>query len=338
MASRGRIAGLVAGLLALLILPRVVPVYYTHLLILTLLYGLAAMSLDLLLGYTGLTSFGHAAYFGMGGYAVGVLTLRFHMPTPLAMVVGIAAAGVLAVLFGLLATRATEVYFIIITLALGMGLWGLAYRLVSLTGGDNGLPGIPPLDLGFGWPLRDAVALYYLVLVVVGATAAGLYRVVHSPFGLTLRGIRESESRMRMLGFNTWLHKYVAFVLAGMAGGVAGVLYAAYNGFVSPPDLHLAASAEEVLMVILGGAGTLFGPMVGAGLVVFLRNLVSAYTQRWMLILGCIFILTVLYAPQGVLGGIRAIVTRRRPSRAVGPTAAPADVAQKHVAGAGEGT
>ncbi len=338
MTSRGRIAWLVAGSVALVILPRVVPVYFTHLLILTLLYGLAAISLDLLLGYTGLTSFGHAAYFGMGAYAVGVLTLRFHMAMPLAMVVGILAAGVLAVLFGLLATRATEVYFIIITLALGMGLWGLAYRLVSLTGGDNGMPGIPPLDLGFGWPQRDAVALYYVVLVVVAATVGALYRLVHSPFGLTLRGIRESESRMRVLGFNTWLHKYVAFVIAGTTGGVAGVLYAAYNGFVSPPDLHLAASAEEVLMVILGGAGTLFGPLVGAGLVVFLRNLVSAYTQRWMLILGTIFIFTVLYAPQGVLGALQALMTRRRLGRVVSSGLPSADVQADQVAGAGERT
>ncbi len=336
MASRRRIAWLVAGSVTLALLPRVVPVYFTHLLILTMLYGLAASSLDLLLGYTGLTSFGHAAYFGMGAYAVGVLTLRFHMPMPLAMVAGILAAGVLAVLFGLLATRATQVYFIIITLALGMGLWGLAYRLVLLTGGDNGMPGIPPLDLGFGWPGRDAVALYYVVLVVVAATVGGLYRLVHSPFGLTLRGIRESESRMRMLGFNTWLHKYVVFVIAGTTGGVAGVLYAAYNGFVSPPDLHLAASAEEVLMVILGGAGTLFGPLVGAGLVVFLRNLVSAYTQRWMLILGGIFIFTILYAPQGVLGALQVLMTRRRLGRVVPSRLASADVPAKRVAGAEE--
>jgi branched-chain amino acid transport system permease protein len=177
-----------------------------------------------------------------------------------------------------------------------------------------------------------------VVLVVVAITVGGLYRLVHSPFGLTLRGIRESESRMRMLGFNTWLHKYIAFVIAGTTGGVAGVLYAAYNGFVSPPDLHLAASAEEVLMVILGGAGTLFGPLVGAGLVVFLRNLVSAYTQRWMLILGAIFIFTVLYAPQGVLGAVQTIMIRKRLGRGASLGPAAADVAANQVAGAGERT
>jgi branched-chain amino acid transport system permease protein len=301
-----------AGLVALAGLPQVIPVYFTHLLILALIYGLAAMSLDILLGFAGLVSFGHAAYFGAAAYIVAVLTLRFHLHPSLAMAAGVVGGGLLAAVFGLLATRATAVYFIIITLALGMGTWGLAYRWVSVTGGDNGLPGIPPLDLGFGWPLREAVNVYYFTVGVVALAAFLLFRFVTSPFGLTLRGIRESESRMRVLGFNTWLHKYVAFVVAGSFAGLAGTLYAAYNGFVSPPDVHLAASAEQVLMVILGGAGTLFGPMVGAGIVVFLRNMVSAYTHRWLLILGVVYILTVMYAPTGVLGALRTLELRLR--------------------------
>ncbi|MDR7393902.1 MAG: branched-chain amino acid ABC transporter permease, partial [Armatimonadota bacterium] len=150
-----------------------------------------------------------------------------------------------------------------------------------------------------------------------------LYRLVRSPFGLSLRGIRESEGRMRMLGYNTWLHRYVAFVVAGTFAGLAGSLYAFYNRFVSPPDLHIAASAEAVLMVILGGAGTLFGPLVGAGIVVFLRNLVSAYTHRWMLILGVVFVLTVMYAPQGVAGGARALWARWRGRAVTPPVAGP---------------
>ncbi len=296
----------------LLALPQVVPVYYTHLLILTFVYGLAAMSLDVLMGYTGLTSFGHAAYFGTAAYAVGVVTVRFHVPPLAAMGAGLLAALVLALLFGLLAIRATAVYFLIITLALGMGMWGLAYRWVTITGGDNGLTGIPPMDLGFGWPRREPVQLYYFVLATLGAASFLLSRLVASPFGLTLRGIRESEGRMRMLGFNTWLHKYIAFVIAGTFAGLAGTLYAAYNGFVSPTDLHITGSAEQVLMVILGGTGTLFGPVIGAGLVVFLRNLVSAYTRRWLLILGIVFISAVLYAPEGVLGKGRALAGRIR--------------------------
>jgi branched-chain amino acid transport system permease protein len=295
-----------------LALPQVLPLYFTHLVLLTMIYGLSAMSLDVLAGYTGLTSFGHATYFGTAAYTVGILTTQHHLPPALAAGAGVGAAVLLAAAYGLLATRAVGVYFLIITLALGMGTWGLAYRWSSVTGGDNGLPGIPPLDLGLPWSMAEPRNLYYLVLAVFCVAAFLLYRLVHSPFGLTLRGIRESEGRMRMLGYNTWLHRYVAFVVAGGFAGVAGVLYAFYNRFVSPPDLHLAASAEAVLMVILGGAGTLFGPLAGAGIVVFLRNLVSAYTQRWMLILGVVFVLTVLYAPQGVAGGARALWARWR--------------------------
>ncbi|MCS7235789.1 MAG: branched-chain amino acid ABC transporter permease, partial [Armatimonadota bacterium] len=170
------------------------------------------------------------------------------------------------------------------------------------------------------WSMADPKHLYYVILVTFCVATVLLYRLVRSPFGLSLRGIRESEGRMRMLGYNTWLHRYAAFVISGTVAGLAGTLYAFYNRFVSPPDLHIAASAEAVLMVILGGAGTLFGPLVGAALVVFLRNLVSAYTQRWMLILGVVFVLTVMYAPQGVVGGARALWTRWR-GRAAAPPA-----------------
>ncbi len=306
------------GVAVAVLLPHGLPLYFTHLLLLTMIYGLSAMSLDLLAGYTGLTSFGHAAYFGTAAYTVGILTTQHHTPPAVAFVAGVGAAAGLAAAYGLLATRAVGVYFLIITLALGMGTWGLAYRWSSVTGGDNGLPGIPPLEVGLPWSLGDPRHFYYFALVVFAAAAFLLHRLVRSPFGLSLQGIRESESRMRMLGYNTWLHRYCAFVVAGTFAGLAGSLYAFYNRFVSPPDLHIAASAEAVLMVILGGAGTLFGPLAGAGIVVFLRNLVSAYTQRWMLILGVVFVLTVMYAPQGVAGGARALWARRRGPRASG--------------------
>jgi len=298
------------SIVVLSLLPRVIPVYYTHLLILTFIYGLLAMSLDLLMGYTGLTSFGHASFFGGAAYTVGILTTRYHAHFSLAMLGGLAVAFLMAVVFGLLAMRATQVYFLIITLALGMGVWGLAYRWVSLTGGDNGLPGIPPPDLGLPWSLSDPANMYYFVLAIFLLASLLLHRFVSSPFGLTLRGIRESESRMRILGYHTWLHKYTTFVIAGTFAGLGGTLYAFYNGFVSPADVHITASAEAVLMVILGGAGTLFGPVIGAGLVVFLRNLVSAYTQRWLLILGATYVFVVMYAPGGVIGAVRTALER----------------------------
>lgn len=310
MADRLRMALIVAGGVTLLIVPRFVPVYFTHLLILALVYGIMAMSLDLLMGYTGLTSFGHAAYFGAAAYALGILSVRYHAHFAVAMLGGIVVAFLMAVIFGLLAMRATGVYFLIITLALGMGTWGLAYRWVSMTGGDNGLPGIQPPDLGLPWPMIDPRNLYYFILTFFALATFFLHRLVHSPFGLSLRGIRASEGRMLVLGYNTWLHKYATFIIAGTFSGLGGVLYALYNGFVSPADVHLTASAEGVLMVLLGGSGTLLGPVVGAGLVVFLRNLVSAYTQRWLLILGAVYVLTVMFAPRGVLGALQAVWVR----------------------------
>ncbi len=301
-----------AILVVLVVFPRIVDVYYTQLLILTLIFGMLAMSLDLLIGYTGLTSFGHAAYFGAAAYTWGILSVRHHAPFVVALGGSLMLVLIMALLFGLVALRATQVYFLIITLALGMATWGLAYRWVSLTGGDNGLPGIRPPDLGLPWSMNDPANLYYLILAVVVLTTSLLYRLVSSPFGLSLQGIRESESRMRVLGYNTWLHKYAIFVIAGVCSGVGGILYGFYNGFVSPADVHLTASAEAVLMVLLGGAGTLFGPLVGAGLVVFLRNLLSAYTQRWLLILGAVYVIVVMYAPRGVVGALWAAWARRR--------------------------
>jgi len=312
MPSWRRSLGVVTILVALLAFPRVVAVYYTQLIILTLIFGLMAMSLDLLMGYTGLTSFGHAAYFGAAAYAMGVLSVHYRAPFLLAVLGSLLFVLLMAMLFGLVALRATQVYFLIITLALGMATWGLAYRWVSLTGGDNGIPGIRPPDLGLPWSLNDPINLYYLILAVVALMTFLLYRLVRSPFGLSLQGIRESESRMRMLGYNTWLHKYVIFVIAGVCSGLGGILYAFYNGFVSPADVHLTASAEGVLMVLVGGAGTLFGPLVGAALVVFLRNLLSAYTQRWLLILGAVFVMVVMFAPRGIVGALRTAQNRRQ--------------------------
>jgi branched-chain amino acid transport system permease protein len=189
-----------------------------------------------------------------------------------------------------------------ITLALGMVIWGLAFRWVTMTGGDNGIAGIPRPDLGIPISLDDPIVFYYAVLIVFLVALFLLYIFIRSPFGQSLMGIRESESRMRILGYNTWLHKYLAYVVAGSFSGISGILWAYYNGFVSPMDAELtAASFEAFLMVIMGGPGTLVGPALGAGIIVFLKNFLSAYTHRWLLIIGAIYILTILYAPGGVM-------------------------------------
>jgi branched-chain amino acid transport system permease protein len=306
--ARARVA-LAAGLVVLVALVVVAPYlsgFVLTLLTQALIYGILAMSLDLLLGYTGLSSLGHAAYLGLGAYAVGVLTTRYGSGFWTVFAVGILLAVAVAAVFGLVALRATGVYFLMITLALGMTVWGLAQRWTSMTAGDNGISGVPRPDVGFG-PIGDSVPFYYLALAGFLLAYGVLRLVVRSPFGASLVGIRESESRMRTLGYHTWLHKYIGFVLSGGVAGFAGVLWAFYNGFVSPADLEVTASVEALLMVALGGRGTLLGPAVGALLIVLLENLVSVYTHRWPMILGAVYILTIVYAPEGIAGAVRRL-------------------------------
>ena len=267
--------------------------------------AILAMSLDVLLGYTGLPSLGHAAYFGVAAYTVGILSTDYQRGFVPCLVAGVLLATLTAAVFGLLAIRATGTYFLMITLALGMVVWGLAFRWVSMTRGDNGIGGVPRPDLPLPWDLAAPLPFFYFALAAVLLAWALLGLLVRSPFGLSLMGIRESESRMRALGYNVWLYKYLAFVIAGAFAGFAGVCWAYYNGFVSPVDVQLVTSVETLLMVALGGPGTLAGPALGAAVIVFLKNVVSVYTKRWLLILGAVYIGVILFAPRGVLGAFR---------------------------------
>ncbi len=305
VSGHASIVTLAGTLLLLVCLPPFLSSYIVVLLSQSLISGILAMSLNILLGYTGLPSLGHGAYLGVAAYATAILTKRYRVGFLTALGAGIGVAAMTAGGFGLIAIRATGTYFLMITLALGMVMWGLAYRWVSLTGGDNGITGIARPDIGLPWPLGGVNAFFYFVLVISLGAAALLTLLVRSPFGQSLVGIRESESRMRSLGYNVWLHKYLAFVIAGTFGGLAGVLWAYFNGFVSPVDVELVTSVETLLMVALGGSGTLLGPVIGAGVIVFLKNWVSGYTKRWLLILGGIYIGTILYAPRGIMGAFR---------------------------------
>jgi len=264
------------------------------------------MSLDLLLGYTGLPSLGHAAYFGVAAYAVAILSVDARAGFVTCLLVALVAAAVTAALFGLLAIRATGTYFLMITLALGMVVWGLAFRWVSMTKGDNGISGVPRPELALPWNLAAPLPFFYFALAAAALAWLLLGLLVRSPFGMSLKGIRESESRMRSLGYNVWLHKYLAFIISGVFAGFAGVLWSYYNGFVSPVDVQLVTSVEALLMVALGGSGTLVGPAIGAALIVFLKNFVSVYTRRWLLILGAVYIGVILFAPRGIVGALRA--------------------------------
>lgn len=294
-----------AAVAALVVLPFALSSYQVDLLTKTLIFAIFAMSLNLSLGYAGLPSLGHAAYFGVGAYTVGLLALRVWNNFWVDMAGGLAAAAMAAALFGLLALRAEGSYLLMITLALAQVLWGIAFGWRRLTGGDDGLPGIPRPAEGLPLSLADGRRFYYLVLVCFVVSVAVLALVARSPFGRALVGIRESARRMEVLGYDTWRYKYVAFVLAGLFAGLAGNLFVYYNGFVSPAYLSIVFSAAALIMVILGGAGTLLGPVLGSAVIVYLENAVSAYTQRWLLVLGLVYVAVTLFAPEGLVGLLR---------------------------------
>jgi branched-chain amino acid transport system permease protein len=295
------LSGIVVTLL-LIILPFGLTSYQIGLATKMLILALFAMSLDLLLGYAGLPSLGHAAFFGVGAYLAALLTLKAGLNPWLAFPVGLAAATLTGALYGLLALRARGTYFLMITLALAQVAWGIAFGWRSMTGGDDGLPNVPRPVLALPWSLADTVPFYYFTLLIVGVATILLVCIVRSPFGYALRGIRESESRMLALGYHAWRYKYLAFVLASAFAGLAGCMYAYYNRFVGIEYLHVVRSAEALLMVILGGAGTLVGPALGAALIVLLENVISNYTERWLLVLGAIYVVVTLLAPKGLVG------------------------------------
>lgn len=285
----------------LVLAAQVLSTYWLSILTLALIFGILAMSLDILMGYTGLPSFGHSAFFGIAAYTVAILSTRYQVGFLGCVVSAIVLSTMIAAIFGLLVSHTKGVYFLMITLALSMVVWGLAFRWVGMTAGDNGISGIPRPDMGEVISMWDEVNYYYFVLGVYAAVFLLISLFLRSPFGKSLKGIRESESRMKNLGYNTWLHKYLSYVVAGMFSGVAGILWAYYNGFVSPSDVEITASFEAFLMVILGGPGTLAGPALGAGIIIFLQNFLSAFTERWLIVMGAIYILTILYLPQGIM-------------------------------------
>ncbi len=308
------VAALLIGLGAV---PQVANSFVMLLITKVLVFSILAMGTDLLLGYTGFAPMGQAGYLAVGAYLAAILAERsgigrgcdFFAVLAGGLLIGVAVASI----FGLIAVRATGVYFLMITLALGMVIWGLAFRWTSFTKGDNGinLGTRPTCGVAFTTP----AAYYYLVFAGFLLVLGGMYVLVRSPFGRSLVGIRESEVRMRILGYNTWLHKYLAMLIAGGLGGFAGVLWAYTNRIVSPQDAVLTQSVDILLMVILGGPGTLIGGIIGAGVVVFLREYVSTQVTWWQYILGTVYILTIYYLPDGLIGipnYVRALKLRKK--------------------------
>jgi branched-chain amino acid transport system permease protein len=307
MSDRTKLLWTAIVIVLLALVPVMFPGYHTSLATLTLIYALLAMSIDILAGFAGRTPLCHGAIFGAATYVVMYYVSTAGGNPWMGVALGILTAVVVSLVFALLAVRTTGVYFLLLTLALGMVVWGVCQRWTSVTGGENGLRGNVRPD----W-LIDPVRFYYFVLVVGLVATFVIWRFVRSPFGLSLKGIRESESRMRSLGYNTTLHLVLGFVFSGLMAGVSGALYALFNSFVSPSTVALAQSVKGLLMAIVGGVGTLFGSVVGAAIVIILENVVSSYTERWSMVLGLLFVVTMIFAPEGIVGKFRSLFTRRK--------------------------
>jgi branched-chain amino acid transport system permease protein len=293
------------GMLAFAVVPLIASPYQVSIATEVLIFAVLAMSIDILAGYAGRTPLCHGAIFGVSTYVTIYWTSTFGGDVITGMALGILAATVIAAIFAILAIRTAGAYFLLLTLALGMIVWGVCLRWTSVTGGENGIRGVPRPEA-----IADPSTFYYLVFAVVILITGVMWRFVHSPFGLTLRGIRDSEGRMRALGYHVPMHLFIAFTVSGFFAGIAGALYALFNNFVSPSTVALSQSVEGLLMAIVGGVGTLFGAFIGSLAIIGLENIVSQYTERWQTVLGLMFVLTMIFAPEGVLGRIRELLTR----------------------------
>jgi branched-chain amino acid transport system permease protein len=320
---RARRGAIVVALLLLATLPWWVGgTYYINIASQILLYAVFALALNVLVGYGGLVSLGHAGLFAIAGYTAALMLENGygHLVANLGGLVVVLAA---SAVFAVLALRATGIGFLMITLALGQIVWGVAYRWAGLTHGDNGV-NVSGRPMPFGISLSNATSFYFATLVVFLAALGAMVLLVRSPFGASLRGTRDQPRRMNALGYNVWLIRFVAFLFSGFWTGVAGLLFIYYTEFVSPQVAQLQSSAEALLMVISGGTATLLGPIVGAAIVVVMKNVVSAYLERWNMALGIIFVLIITFMPEGLVpGSVRlwrlAWAAWRKPAAAAAP-------------------
>jgi branched-chain amino acid transport system permease protein len=295
--------------------------FYINMATQVLIYALFALSINMMLGYGGMVSLGHAGYLGIAGYACILLVINGFDQLS-AAIIAVLFSTVVAGFFGVLSLRAPGLGFIMITLALGQIVWGIAYRANDLTGGDNGIRH-PARPMPFGLDIRDATGFYFFTLAVFVVALFFIWRFSRSPFGASLMGAKDQPRRMTMLGHNVWLVRWLTFVLAGFWGSVASILYVYYNLFLSPHAISLQQSAEILLMAILGGASTLTGPIVGAAIITLVKNVVSTYVERWNTLLGAIFVLAIIFMPYGLVPGCRALWQRIRKGRNPAASAKP---------------
>jgi branched-chain amino acid transport system permease protein len=296
---------------ALLILPFFAGDFYVNLASQVLVAAIFALSLNLLVGFGGMTSLGHASYLGVAAYADALLTTKYGFGHGTAAIISILGTTAMAALFGLIALRASGLGFLMITLALSQVLWGLAYRMSVVTNGDNGISGLTR-PAPFGISLDSPASFYWFVLVVAMIAFLMLAIFVSSAFGASLKGVRDQPRRMAALGFDPWLIRWITFIYAGFWGGISGLLYVYYHKYIHPTSLSTTSSAEALLGVIAGGSGTLGGPAVGAALVLLLKNYASIYIERWNMLLGLVFLFIVLLMPRGIVPAMSSLAGKLR--------------------------
>ena len=296
---------------ALLVWPFAVGEFYVNLVTQIFIAAIFAASLNLLVGYGGLPSLGHACFLGVAAYLSALMSLRWGLDHALSAPLALVGTTLMAGLFGLIALRATGLGFLMLTLALSQVLWGTANRWVAVTEGDNGLRGLTRPQV-FGMNLDDSTTFYFFALLVTVFSFWMIARLVASPFGAALQGTRDQARRMSTLGHNVWLIRWITFVYAGFWGGVSGLLFVYYHKYIHPASLSLTNSAEAMLSVIAGGAGTLAGPAIGAAIILLLKNYVSAYVERWNMLLGFVFVLIVVFMPDGLVPGVKRLWARWR--------------------------
>ena len=279
---------------------------YTALGTRVLVLGLAAMSVNFLLGFTGVLSFGHAAYFGLGAYGAGLSLKLLAASTPLSLLLGTLTGGLAGAVLGTLIVHRRGVYFAMVTIAFGQVFYYIAFQWSTLTGGDDGLRGFSRQPLHFGAfsidILNNANAFYYFVLICFAVTVGIMGFVLRSPFGRTMIAIRENERRARFLGIPVERHIWVAFTLSCFFISLAGSLYALLNNFADPKGLHYSLSGDLVIMAVMGGMRSFWGPLLGATVFVVLQDFLSSVTTSWMSFVGLLFVLVVLFFPRGLLG------------------------------------
>lgn len=308
--SKQKLILLAAVLLLAIFFPHIAP--YTALASEILIFALFAMAFDLTLGYAGMLSFGHAAFFGLGAYSTGIILKNVYPSVPLGLLCGVIASSLAGLLIGFLSIRRRGIYFTMVTLAFGQLFYFIAFKWTGLTGGDDGLQGVPRPWLG-PLNLQNQIVFYYFLLVSVTVCAIILVRVVNSPFGKTLQAQRENRNRAMSIGYDVDKYKLIAFVLSAFFSGLAGGFYTLLLNFVPLGSLHWTNSGEVVMMTITGGMGTLFGPVLGAVGVILLRDIISNFTESWSFIMGLLFMAAVLGFRSGLIGILQKRVKNPHP-------------------------